>query len=275
MKSIIVTGGNAGIGKAIATELARQEHHVIIISRDPDKGQAALEEIKSVSGTPTVDLAVGDLSSVRSTKELAAQILERFPRVSVLVNNAGLWPTKLEVNPDGLEMAFMVNHMAPFILGNMLLDLLKKNGPARIVNVNAGLYVNGKVNLEKTPYGKDFGKLMTYMNTKLCNIYFTQKFAGMIEGSGVTINALHPGVIRTGLGDRPGLLGGLYKFLKRGLDSPEKGAKAPVWLAVSPEVEGVNGAFYWEFTRKPYAKNARDAALREKLWNLSMKIASL
>ena len=270
MKTIVVTGGNAGIGKAIAIGLARQKHHVVIVSRNPDKGGAALEEIKSASGNPSVDLAVGDLSSVLLTKELASLIIKRFPETSVLVNNAGVWPVRLELNPDGLEMAFMVNHMAPFILSVMLLDLLKKNGPARIVNVNAGLYVNGKINLETTPYGKDFGKLMTYMNTKLCNIYFTQKFAGMIEGSGVTVNALHPGVIRTGLGDRPGMLGGLYKFLKRGLDTPEKGAQAPVWLAVSPEVEGVNGAFFWEFTKKPYAKNARDPELRDKLWELSI-----
>ena len=275
MKTIIVTGGNAGIGKAIAVELARQKHHVVIVSRNPDRGKAALEEIRSVSGNSSVDCAVGDLVSVRSTRELAELIIKRFPDISVLVNNAGVWPTKLELNPDGLEMAFMVNHMAPFILSTMLLDLLKKNRPARIVNVNAGLYIWGKVDIGKTPYGNDFGRFSTYMNTKLCNIYFTQKFAGLIEGSGVTVNALHPGVIRTSLGESPGLLGSVLRFLKKGLDAPEAGAKAPAWLAVSPEVEGVNGAFFWEFTKKPYAKNARDPELREKLWDLNKRMASL
>lgn len=275
MKSIVVTGGNAGIGKAIAVELAKLKHHVIIVSRNPDKGRAALEEIRNVSGSSMVHLVTGDLGSIRSTKDLAGQMLKKFPGVSILINNAGIWPTKLEINPDGLEMAFMVNHMAPFILSNMLWGQLKKNKPARIVNVNAGLYVKGKVDLEKTPYGKDFGKFATYMNTKLCNIYFTQKFSEIIQGSGVTINALHPGVIRTSLGESPGLLGSILKFLKKSMDDPETGARPPVWLATSPDVEQINGKFFWLTTQKPYAKNAQDPVLRDKLWDLSMRIASL
>jgi NAD(P)-dependent dehydrogenase (short-subunit alcohol dehydrogenase family) len=275
MKSIVVTGGNAGIGKAIAIELSKLKHHVIIVSRNPEKGRAAVEDIKNVSGNSTVDCITGDLSTIQSTKDMAGSIIKNVPGVSILINNAGIWPTKLEINPDGLEMAFMVNHMAPFILSNMLLGQLKKNRPARIVNVNAGLYIKGKVDIDKTPYGKDFGKISTYMNTKLCNIYFTQKFSGIINGSGVTINALHPGVIRTNLGESPGLLGSLLKLLKKSLDTPETGAGPPVWLATSPEVEQISGKFFWLCTQKPYTKNAQDQALSDKLWDLSMRIASL
>ncbi len=273
--TFVVTGGNAGVGKAIAVDLAKQKHHVVIVSRDPEKGDAALKEIKSLSNNPSVDLIVGNLSSIQATKELAKNILKACPDLSVLINNAGVWPTRLELNPDGLETAFMVNHMAPFILCNMLLDRLKKNAPSRIVNVNAGLYVFGKLDIEKTPYGKDFGRLSTYMNTKLCNIYFTQKFSEMIRGSGVAICAVHPGVLRTNLGDSPGIFGGVLKLLKRSMDPPEEGARAPVWLATCPELEQTCGKYYELCVEKPYARNARNPELRDRLWDLSVKLASL
>ncbi|MCX8124211.1 MAG: SDR family NAD(P)-dependent oxidoreductase [Spirochaetes bacterium] len=274
-RTIVVTGGNAGIGKAIATELAKQNHHVIIISRNPVKGQKACDEIKNATGNLHVDVIVGDLGSIQSVKNIAQNIINKFPDVSVLINNAGIWPTKLEINPDGLEMAFMVNHMAPLILSTLLYPQLKNNTPARIVNVNAGLYIFGTVDLERTPYGKDFGRFSTYMNTKLCNIYFTQKFAQIIEHSGVTINAVHPGVIRTNLGDSSGITGLLLRLLKLALAKPEYGAQAPVWLAVSPDIENINGKFFDRFTQKPYAKNAVDTSVRDKLWNLSLQLASL
>lgn len=274
-RTIVVTGGNAGIGRAIATELAKQKHHVVIVSRNPAKGKEACDTIKKVTGNPRVDLIVGDLGSIQSVKSIAQKIMKNYSDVSVLINNAGIWPTKLEINPDGLEMAFMVNHMAPLILSIMLYKQLKKNKPSRIVNVNAGLYIFGNVDIEKTPYGKDFGKIFTYMNTKLCNIYFTQKFSHIIENTGVTVNAMHPGVIRTNLGDSSGIMGSFLRMVKRTLAEPEYGAQAPVWLAVSPDVENINGKFFDRFTQKPYAKNAVDTSLRDRLWNLSLQLASL
>jgi NAD(P)-dependent dehydrogenase (short-subunit alcohol dehydrogenase family) len=274
-RTFVVTGGNTGVGKAIAVDLARRKYHVVIISRDPGKGAAALQEIRGVSGNQSVDLIVGDLSSIQSTKDLAKNILKACPDLSVLVNNAGIWPMRLEINRDGLEAAFMVNHMAPFILCNMLLGRLKRNAPSRIVNVNAGLYVFGKLDIEKTPYGKDFGRLSTYMNTKLCNIYFTQSFSEMLRGSVVTINAVHPGVLRTNLGDTPGIFGGLLKMFKRAWDPPEEGAKAPVWLATCNELREASGKYFELCVEKPYARNARDPELRKRLWELSARLAAL
>lgn len=274
-RTFIITGGNTGVGKAIAVNLARRKHHVVIVSRNPEKGGAALKEIKSLSDNPNVDLIMGDLSTVQATKELAKNILKGFPDLSVLINNAGIWPMKLEINPDGLETAFMVNHMAPFILSNMLLNRLEKNAPSRIVNVNAGLYVFGKLDIEKTPYGKDFGRLSTYMNTKLCNIFFTQRFSEMLRDSGVTINALHPGVIRTNLGDSPGIFGGILKLIKRSMDPPEEGAKPPVWLATCPNLEKTSGKYFELCVEKPYAPNAQNPELRDRLWDLSAGLASL
>jgi NAD(P)-dependent dehydrogenase (short-subunit alcohol dehydrogenase family) len=274
-KSILITGGNAGIGKAIAVELAKQKHHVVIVSRNAAKGSAVLEEIKAAAKNNTADLIIGDLSGIQSTKELAKNIIKKFPDISICINNAGVWPTKLEINADGLEMAFMVNHMAPFILCHMLLPQLMKNRPARIVNVNAALYPFGKVHLEKTPYGKDFGMTSTYINSKLCNIFFTQKFSELIQNGGVTVNAVHPGVIRTNLGIYPGVLGTIIKIYKVFLKSPKSGAKPPVWLATSPEVASIDGKYFELCKLKPYTKNAVDPELRDKIWDLSLNLASL
>lgn len=169
----------------------------------------------------------------------------------------------------------MVNHLAPFILSNRLLPRLKANAPARIVNINAGLYAMGKVDLEETPYGRDFGRIRTYANTKLCNLLFTREMAQRIESSGVTVNAVHPGVINTNLGDTSGLVGLLLRLVKRFWDPPEEGAKAPVWLATSPEVEGVNGRYFELQEAVEVEGKARDGALGRRLWELSAELGGL
>lgn len=274
-RTYIVTGGNTGIGKAIALTLAKQNRHVVIISRNATKGEAALAEIRNVANNAPMELMIGDLGSIESTKRLAVNLLASYPDISILINNAGVWPIELHLNSDGLETAFMVNHLAPYILSKMLRDRLKQNSPARIVNVNAGLYVKGKLDLEKTPYGKDFGRIRTYMNTKLCNIFFTQRCSSFLEGSGVTINAVHPGVIRTNLGDTGGVLGWLLRQVKKTWGTPEEGARPPVWLATAPEVERINGKYFYLTTETPYARNAQNGELRDKLWVLSHSLTSV
>jgi NAD(P)-dependent dehydrogenase (short-subunit alcohol dehydrogenase family) len=274
-RTFIVTGGNTGIGKAIAQALAAAHAHVVITSRDPDKGAQALADIQQAFPHANVELVVGDLSTIASTHQLADTLLEGFPNSAVLINNAGVWMLRKQINPDQLEYSFMVNHLAPFILSNQLLPHLKANAPARIVNVNAGLYAMGKLDLDKTPYGYDFSPLKTYANTKLCNLLFTRELAHRIEGSGVTINAVHPGVIRTNLGVTPGIIGLLLRVIKRSWDPPEKGAKAPVWLATSPEVEGVNGQYFDIQTSTAVNETAKDAALSQGLWDLSVALAKV
>ncbi|MCA9961550.1 MAG: SDR family NAD(P)-dependent oxidoreductase, partial [Anaerolineales bacterium] len=170
-KVCVVTGGNAGIGKAIASELARMQAHVVIVSRNREKGELALADIRQEAPMGQVELVVGDLSTAAGTRQLANTLLAQLPHIHVLVNNAGVWLTQRQLNVDGLEMTFMVNHLAPFILTNMLLARLQASAPARIVNVNAGLYVNGRFNLQQTPYGHDFHRLRTYANSKLGNIF--------------------------------------------------------------------------------------------------------
>jgi NAD(P)-dependent dehydrogenase (short-subunit alcohol dehydrogenase family) len=275
-KTCIVTGGNAGIGKEIAVALARMQLHVVIVSRDPEKGRAALEYIKNESSNDSVDLAVGTLDSIRQVRSLARELSDRYAGMAVLVNNAGVWQTEKKLNEDGLEYSFMVNHMAPLLLSTILRERLQSNAPARIVNVNAGLYIFGRCNLDRTPFGHDFSAFKTYMNTKLCNILFTRKFAGIIESSGLTINAVHPGVIRTNLGNSGGAFGWLLRnVIKRVWNTPREGAGPPVWLATSPDVEGLNGRYFELCAEKPYTENALDDALMEKLYAFSMKMAQL
>lgn len=275
MKTYIVTGGNSGIGKAIALSLAKMQLHVVITARSEHKGEPALRSVIDESQNRSVEMVVGNLDSIAGAKQLAGTLSDRFPGISVLINNAGVWQTRFALNPDLLETSFMVNHLGSFILSTLLFERLQMNRPARIVNVSAGLYVMGKLDLERTPYGKDFSGFKSYMNTKLCNVIFTREFARMIAGSGVTINAVHPGVIRTNLGNSSGFIGAFLKFVKRFWAPPEEGAKAPVWLAASPDMEGVNGKYFDLRVEKPFAANSLDDKLSHDLWELSTRLCGI
>lgn len=268
-RTYVVTGGNTGIGKAVALALARQQQHVVIVSRDPTEGAAAVAELRTQSGNPGVDCVTGDLGSIAGTQRLADTLLDQLPGLAVLVNNAGVWLSKRVLTSDGLETTFMVNHLAPFILSQRLLPRLQANRPARIVNVSAGLYALGRMDLERTPYGHDFGRLRTYATTKLCNVLCTRVLAEQVDGTGVTVNAVHPGVINTKLGDMPGLLGRLLRLVKRRWATPEQGAEAPVWLATAPEVAETNGQFFDRFKPVPFAKAAQDLDLARRVWQWS------
>jgi len=262
---ILITGGNRGIGKAVAKNLLIEGQKVIITVRNEAEGNTVVEELKTTTGNPNISLIQGDLSNTQSCKKLIQKIKEDHSDINRLINNAGIWMAEKQLNEDGLEKSFMVNYLAPYLLCQGLFPILKQNKPSRIVNVNAGLYVKGKLDIEKTPYGLDFGSIKTYANTKLCNVMFTIDFAKKIEGSGVTINAVHPGVINTGLGDSPKLLSKIVKVIKRFWKSPEYGAEAPSWLAISEEVEGVNGKFYNEKSIMDYIDVVVNEELRAKL----------
>ncbi len=274
-RTCVVTGGNSGIGKEIARSLAKEKYHVVIISRDPEKGKAALEEIKTDTRNDAVELVTGDLGTIEGCRNLAQTLLDRYPGIQVLINNAGVWKDKCEINADGLETSFMVNHIAPFILSNLLLERLRQNPPSRIVNVNAGLYIFGRLDPDKTPYGKDFSRFRTYANSKLCNILFTLEFARRIDGSGVTVNAVHPGVIRTKLGDTTGVSGWILRMLKHFLGTPEKGAIAPVRLATASELEGVNGKYFNMQKMRDVIRKAGDRELALQLWDLSSRFLNV
>lgn len=273
-KVCIVTGANRGIGRAIAKDIAQQGHQSVLVCRNEDSGNIVLNRLRTTYGETAADLVIGDLSSIRNVNTLAQELLDRFPRIDILIHNAGIWPSKLVKNDDGLELAFMVNYLAPFYLTQSLLNRLKASSPARIVLVSAGLYTKGSVNLKSTPWGDDFHRMKTYMNTKLCGILFMRKLAPMLKGTGVIINAVHPGVIRTGLGDFGGVIGVILRVFKLLLGSPKKGAKGPIHLALATNFQS-NGSYYDKLKEKALVEKALDDNLANELWDLSKKLCGI
>lgn len=269
MKRILVTGGNRGIGKAIVTKLYKEGHALVLHSRSLEQGREAAKEIQvsvsEPSSLPEIECIAGDLSDIAVCYQLADEIKSRFPDLQVLINNAGIWKTEKVLNPDGFELSFMVNYLAPAILCIELKELLLKNGPSRIVNVNAGLYLKGKFDTAKTPFGEDFGAFRTYANTKQAGVFFMLDFAEELAGTDLCINAVHPGVIRTRLGDSKHIMSRFVKIFKRFWKSPDHGADAPVWLATAPEMEGVNGKYFDQKKEMALGKVVLNPQLRQDL----------
>jgi NAD(P)-dependent dehydrogenase (short-subunit alcohol dehydrogenase family) len=271
----IVTGANAGIGKAVALGLAKLGLPVVMLCRNRAKAGQAIEEIRSKVKDAEIKLIIGDLSDNVGVRLAAENLLKKVSRIAALINNAGIWMTKCELNADGIEQSFYVNCLAPFLLTNLLLDRLKESAPARIVNVNAGLYVFGHLGLEKTPYGKDFNMFRTYCNSKLAGIITTIELAKRLKGMGVTVNALHPGVIRTSLGVTHDLKGKLLKLSKLLFKSPDKGAEPVIYLATSDGIRNRTGRFFLLKREIPIIRRAKDEALSLKLWDICERLTGL
>jgi NAD(P)-dependent dehydrogenase (short-subunit alcohol dehydrogenase family) len=274
-KACVVTGGNRGIGYEIVRALALQGAHVVMVGRSNERGRAALAQLQAAAPHGTITLVAGDLGTIAGTRQLAHALLQTLPRIDVLINNAGVWPAKKVINADGLEEAFMVNFLAPFMLSQLLKDRLAASAPARIVQVNAGLYANGKVDLDKTPYGADFSRFRTYANSKLCGALTLAQEADIFAEHGVTVNMVHPGVVNTDLGQMSGVLGWLLRQIKRTWMSPEQGAVAPVWLAGSFEVADKTGLYFNEKKEIPLDDGAKDEQLARNLWQFAQKTANL
>lgn len=214
MRTVVVTGGNRGVGYAVCEALVRKEFRVVAVTRNP-----------AAPVPPGVEVVPGDLASRKTVAELAGALSEKCPTIDVLVHNAGVWPTRLQHNEDGIEESFAVNHLAPYQLNLALESRLR-----RVVQVSAGLYTKGRVDPDRTPWGKDFHRMRTYCDTKRANLLLISLFAERWQDAGVTIDAVHPGVIRTGLGDPGGALGVVLRVVKRRWATPEEGATPIVRL---------------------------------------------
>jgi len=272
----LVTGGNSGIGKETALGLAKLGATVVIVSRDLAKGEAALSEIKSKSGNPNVRLLVADLSSMSSVRKLAKSFSEKYPMLHVLVNNAGTYLPKRVVTSDGYEAVFATNHLGYFLLTNLLLDRLKASAPSRIVNVTSDAHRGREIDFEDLMQEKKFSAFKAYHQSKLANVLFTYELAKRLEGTSVTVNCLHPGVVRTGFGkDMGGLFSIGVKLAGPLMMSPEKAAKAAIYLASSPELDGVTGKFFSKGKQEPSSKESYDAAAAERLWQVSTELTRL
>jgi len=271
----VVTGANRGIGLAVARSLAGRRFHVVLACRDGASGAAARDAI--LAGGGSASLVVGDLGSLAATRALAAALQEACPRIDLLVQNAGLWPSRRELNEDGFERAFAVNHLGPFLLARLLEPRLCDAGspspsPARVVMVSAGLYVKGAPDLERTPTGDDFHAIKTYATTKCASLMMMPLLAERWAPHGVTVDAVHPGVIRTDLGARPGALGLLLRLVKRLWKTPEEGARPVVRLALE---ERGSGRYFHLDEEMALAPVAADAALARALWQHAERVSGL
>jgi NAD(P)-dependent dehydrogenase (short-subunit alcohol dehydrogenase family) len=275
-KTVLVTGANQGIGKAAAIALARKGARVVMVARNPAKGQAALAEVQAASPKRDAELIVADLSSQAEVRRLAAEYRSRHPRLDVLVNNAGVLVPELHTTVDGVEETFAVNHLAPMLLTLELVDLLKASAPARVVTVSSEAHRGARMHWDDLQFrAHKYRSFKAYGQSKLANILFTYELARKLEGSGVTANTLHPGVIASGFGHTyPGPVSMLLKVVSPFLLTPEEGAATTVYLASSPEVEGVTGQYFSKC--RPVRSNAvsYDVASQRKLWALSVEMMS-
>ena len=271
----LVTGGTSGIGKATATALAAMGADVVVVGRNRERGEQAAAEIRAQTGG-RVDLALSDLASQAEVRALAEGFRRRYDRLDVLVNNAGLVQSTRTESPDGIETTFAINHLAPFLLTNLLLDVLKESAPSRIVTVSSEAERWGNVDFEDLQSRKKYRGFPVYGMTKLANIMFTYELAERLKGTGVTATCMHPGAVNTRFGaDSTGPMTILFRLSKPFMRTPKQGADTLIWLASSPEVEGLSGRYYSD--RKPIEpkKIAQDPEARRRLWEESERLTAL
>lgn len=275
-KVCLVTGATAGIGLVTARELARQDADVIGVGRSRDRCREAEDAIRDQGGR-TVRYLVADLSSQDEIRRLAGLVRESTPRLDVLINNAGGIYLNRQETVDGVEMTLAVNHLAYFLLTNLVLDLLKDRAPARIVNVASAAHQGCTLDLEDLQGRKGrYRPWRAYQRSKLANILFTRELARRMAGTGVTVNALHPGYVKTQIFRAGGPVGWL---LRRSADlfaiTPEQGARTSLYLAASPEVEGVSGEYFVRATAVPGSLQSRDQNLARDLWEKSAELTGM
>jgi NAD(P)-dependent dehydrogenase (short-subunit alcohol dehydrogenase family) len=272
-KTVLITGGNAGIGKATAIGLAKTGATVIIACRNKERGLEAVEEIKKASGNSKIELLVMDLSSQRSVREAVKEFKSKHAKLHVLINNAGVFLPKREITEDGIEKTFATNYLGHFLLTHLLLDTLKASAPARIVNV-ASKHFGIKMNFEDMMLEKKFSTMAAVGPTKLGLVMFTKELAKQLKGTGVTVNSLHPGLVRTTLlKDTSFWIRAFFKVIPHA--TPEKGAQTSIFLATSPEAANANGKFFSDKKETPTSAGANNEAQNKKLYELSLKMAGL
>jgi NAD(P)-dependent dehydrogenase (short-subunit alcohol dehydrogenase family) len=279
-KTCIVTGANTGIGLETAAGLMRQGATVVLACRDRAKSEEALRDLEA-RGTPGRAVAMDlDLGSMKSIHAFADAFQSRFNRLDALVNNAGIMPGQRYTTSDGFEMVFGVNHLGHFLLTHRLLDLIKRSAPSRIVVVASTMHHRGRLNFDDLHSVGRYAPMAVYSNSKLANVMFANSLARRLEGSGVTVNSLHPGVVATNIirkqiADFPRWLHPLEKPVMAIMLTPEKGARTSVYLASSPEVDGVSGKYFVKCRPARVAKRSLDRDAQERLWEISERATGI
>ena len=270
-KTVLVTGGTGGIGMAAAIGLASIGARVGITGRGRARAEQAAAAIVRESGNPAVDVFVADMSSQAEVRRLAAEVLSRYPRLDVLLNNVGGFWAHRRTTADSLEHTFALNHLAPFLLTSLLLERLMTSAPARVVTVSSGAHTTGKLDFGDLMGQRKYSAQRAYSQSKLANVMFTYELARRLAGTGVTATVLHPGVTRTNFGaeDQAAFFKVMQPLVRPFLKAPADGAATPIYLASSGEVEGVTGRYFAKRKPKSSNKASYDTAAAARLWRVS------
>jgi NAD(P)-dependent dehydrogenase (short-subunit alcohol dehydrogenase family) len=271
-KICMITGANSGIGKETALGLAKLGATVVMVCRNPVLGKDAQDWIKKMSGNSSIDLLLADLSSQQAVRDLVSEFRSKYDQLHVLINNAGAVIQKRTLTVDGLETTFAVNYLAPYLLTNLLLDVLKASAPARVINVTSGLHKRASIDFDDLQSEKRYGGFWSYNKAKLAFIHFTYHLSKELDGTGVTVNIFNPGVARTNLGrDTPWYMRWAVIFFK----NPRKCAETPIYLASAPELEGITGKYFENKRETRSSEASYDEVIAAKLWQVSTQLTNL
>jgi NAD(P)-dependent dehydrogenase (short-subunit alcohol dehydrogenase family) len=274
-KVVVITGANAGIGFATALGLAKQGAEICLVCRNADRGNAAMSAIAELAPTPP-SLFIADLSSQGSIRQLAATLHTQLSRIDVLINNAGAAFAQREFTADGIEKTFAINHLAPFLLTNLVLDLLRASDQGRVVNLTAGIPVRRSSFLDNLQGEQHYSQFGAYRTSKVSNILFTYELARRLTGTTITVNCVHPGPVRTEFTQKAGgLLLRLSKILRVIMRSPEAGARTPIYLAIDPGVSAVTGGYFVNCKQRESAGMTYDRTIAQRLWEISEQLTSI
>lgn len=273
-KVCIVTGANAGIGKATVLCLVERGAAVAMLARHKGRGESALEEIRQMSSACEVHLFLSDFSSLSSVRELAKELLVHYKKIHILINNAGIIPQTRTITEDGFEMQFGVNHLAHFLLTNLLLDRLRSSSPSRIINVSSGVHTGGTIPFGDLQSENSYHPSSVYAMTKLANVLFSNELARRLNGTQVTSNSLHPGGVNTKL---------YYDYQswntwtenEESWEEIKRGALTTLYLAISPEVEKVSGKYFSNQMEAPSSRLSQDKEIAQRLWEVSAEMTGL
>lgn len=271
----VVTGASSGIGLYTALALARTGMRVVMAGRDRARTEAASRFVRERAGPDRVEIVLADFSRLAEVRRLADEVLSAHRRIDVLINNAGLFSSKYRLSADGFELTFAVNHLAPFLLTNLLLERLMASAPARIVTVASQAHRGQRIDVGTLPRPPDWTMLKAYGRSKLCNILFTRELASRLDSGEVVATCLHPGVVATAIGQRGGLVGLGWRLIKPFMISPEEGAETPVFLATVPDPRPFHGAYVVREAVAEPDLAARDGRLGKLLWDESARLTGL
>jgi NAD(P)-dependent dehydrogenase (short-subunit alcohol dehydrogenase family) len=277
-KICLITGATDGIGKATAIAMAKSGFSIVVVSRNKNKGEYILNELNTIAPHGRHAMMQADLASFESIRNLAANFNTHFGRLDVLINNAGVFTTTREYTINGIELQFAVNHLAPFLLTNLLIDVIAKTGEGRIINVSSVSHRFGKIDFgDLSRTHRRYEGLRVYEQSKLANVLFTYELARRLKGTGITVNCLNPGRVRTNIGNKSAK--GIYRILwnlnKPFLISPEQGAATPVFLATATEVKGISGKYFYKCRERRSAALSYREDMAERLWNISAELTGL